>query len=207
MLQKNMLVRIHPENPQPRLVQQIVTLLHNDGIIIYPTDSVYGMGCCVSSAKAAKRMSQIREKPIEAFSIVCRDIRQMADYADISNMQYRVLNRFLPGPYTFLLPAARRFPKTLVRKSRVIGVRVPDNNIVQEILNELGEPLLNTSLPVVDDWIMNDPGFIHDHFERQVECVIDGGSGVLFSEPSSVISLIDDAPEVVRDGRGDCSWI
>ena len=198
-----MIVQIHPENPQPRLINQIVESLKKGGIIIYPTDTVYGLGCDILQQKAVERICRIKQvDPKKAqLSFVCSDLSHLSDFAKpISNPVYRILKELLPGPYTFILPASKMVPKLLQSKKDTIGLRIPDNKIAMAIVNELGRPILSASLPgeIVEDY--TDPEIMHQNFMNDVDYVIDGGIGGTI--PSTVVDFTGDEPVLVREGLG-----
>jgi tRNA threonylcarbamoyl adenosine modification protein (Sua5/YciO/YrdC/YwlC family) len=202
----NMLLRIHPENPQPRLINQVVECLKDGGVIIYPTDTIYGLGCDIKQAKAIEKICQIKNKdPQKAqLSFICSDLSHLSEYSkSIDTPLYRMLKNYLPGPYTFILPASKQVPKILQSKKSTIGLRVPDNNICQQILTMLGNPILSTSLPgeMVEDY--TDPEIIYDRFENLVDFVIDGGIGGM--TPSTIVDCTTDEWTILRQGLGD--WV
>lgn len=199
-----MLLRIHPKDPQERLIKQVAETLRNGGIIVYPTDTIYGLGCDIYQTKAIEQICRIKQiDPKKAqLSFVCCDLSHLSDFArQISNTTYRVLKEHLPGPYTFILPASKQVPKILQSKKDTIGLRVPDNKIVHELVKELGHPILSTTLPgdFVEDY--TDPEIIYEKYKNLVDIVIDGGIGG--SEPSTIINCVDDAYEVIRMGAGE----
>lgn len=199
-----MLLRIHPKDPQERLIKQVAETLRNGGIIVYPTDTIYGLGCDIYQTKAIEQICRIKQiDPKKAqLSFVCCDLSHLSDFArQISNTTYRVLKEHLPGPYTFILPASKQVPKILQSKKDTIGLRVPDNKITHELVKELGHPILSTTLPgdFVEDY--TDPEIIYEKYKNLVDIVIDGGIGG--SEPSTIINCVDDAYEVVRLGAGE----
>ncbi|MEZ5017248.1 MAG: L-threonylcarbamoyladenylate synthase [Flavipsychrobacter sp.] len=200
-----MLLHIHPDNPQQRNIDTVVECLRDGGVIIYPTDTIYGLGCDIYNAKAIARIAQIKGvDPKKAqFSFVCADLSHISDYAkSIDTPTFRLLKQALPGPYTFILNASKQVPKTLKTKKDTVGIRVPDHNICQAIVAALGNPIMSTSLPMEEDVeYYTDPELIHDIFENQVDIVINGGYGGY--EPSTVISCVDGAPELLRAGAGD----
>jgi len=200
----NMLLRIHPENPQPRLINQVVECLKDGGVIIYPTDTIYGLGCDIKHAKAIEKICQIKNMdPQKAqLSFICSDLSHLSEYSkSIDTPLYRMLKNYLPGPYTFILPASKQVPKILQSKKSTIGLRVPDNNICQQILTMLGNPILSTSLPgeMVEDY--TDPEIIYDRFENLVDFVIDGGIGGM--TPSTIVDCTTDEWTILRQGLGD----
>ncbi len=198
-----MILRIHPDNPQARLVQQAVKCLTEGGIIIYPTDTVYGLGCDILQQKAIERICRIKQvEPKKAqLSFVCSDLSHLSEYAKpLSNPVYRLLKEYLPGPYTFILPASKMVPKILQSKKDTIGLRIPDNAIAQAIIKELGRPVLSASLPgeMVEDY--TDPEVMYENFRNSVDYVIDGGIGGMI--PSTVVDLTQDEPALIREGLG-----
>lgn len=199
-----MLLHIHPENPQPRLIKQIVESLQKGGIIIYPTDTVYGLGCDILQQKAVERICRIKQvDPKKAqLSFVCSDLSHLSDYAKpLSNPTYRLLKEYLPGPYTFILPASKMVPKIMQSKKDTIGLRIPANNIAMAIIKELGRPILSASLPgeMVEDY--TDPEVMYENFVNEVEYVVDGGIGGMV--PSTVIDCTADEPVIIREGLGE----
>jgi len=200
--------QIHAETPQPRLIRQAVDLLRGGAVIVYPTDSGYALGCLSGDKDAIERIRQIRRlDDRHNFTLVCRDLSEIATYAKVDNSTYRLLKQLTPGPYTFILDATREVPRRLQHpKRKTIGIRVPDNAIAQALLAELGEPLMSTTLILPgDDLPLNDPYEFRSQLERQVDLIIDGGYGDL--EPTTVIDLVDGVPVVVRQGKGDASRI
>ena len=201
-----MLLHLHPENPQPRNVRTIVECIQNGGVIIYPTDTIYGLGCDIFQSKAIDKICRIKNiQPQKAqMSFVCYDLSDLSKYArTISTPVYRVLKSHLPGPYTFILIASREVPKILKSKKDTIGIRVPDNIIARTIVKELGNPILSTSLPgkMVEEY--TDPEIIHENFKDLVDIVIHGGPGGII--PSTVIDFTSDEPIVIREGLGE--WV
>lgn len=197
-----MLLEINPYNPQARLIEQVVKKLKNGAVICYPTDTGYGIGCDIFNPKAIKRVVQIKHRPKhKPFSFMCSDLTHISNYAHVSNTAYRLLKKRLPGPYTFVLPATKTVPKVMVTKQKTVGIRVPDNRISLLLLEALGNPIVNTSLPAEEDPPPSDPYDIDLLLGNRVDLVIDGGP--IFSDPSSVIDLTGDFPEVLREGKGD----
>jgi tRNA threonylcarbamoyl adenosine modification protein (Sua5/YciO/YrdC/YwlC family) len=199
-----MLIPIHPQDPQPRHVQQAVEVLRRGGVIIYPTDTVYGLGCDINSKSAIEKIYRLKgrdkHKPL---SFVCRDLSEASRYAQIDNFAYRTMNRLLPGPYTFILPATRLVPKIMLTRRHTAGIRIPESAIALALVAALGNPIITTSYTVADDDLVGDPERLHDSVGKQVDAVIDGGS--LKVAPSSIIDLTGEVPEVVRAGKGDVS--
>ncbi len=199
-----MLLPLHPKNPNPRNLKTIVECLKDGGVIIYPTDTVYGMGCDIFHHKAVERISRIKHiDPRKAqFSFICQDLSHLADFTKaVDTPMFRLLKRSLPGPFTFILHASRQVPKMLKTKKNTVGIRVPDNLICRTIVRELGNPLMNTSLPPddrVEDY--TDPVVIHEKFVRLVDIVVDGGIGGTI--PSTVVDCTSGEPEIIREGLG-----
>ena len=201
-----MYLSINSQNPQMRLIKKAVDILQGGGVIIYPTDTVYGLGCALSNKKGIDRIYEIkrrsRKRPL---SFVCADLKDISRYARVSDFAYKTMKRLLPGPYTFILEASRLVPKTILPKRLATGIRVPDNQICLALVRELGQPIISTSVSTEDGEVLSNPVEIKDKFGHAVNLIIDGG--ILVSEPSSIISLIDDTIEVVREGKGDVSTL
>ena len=201
-----MLLRIHPQNPQQRLLDQVVDCLRNGGIIIYPTDTIYGLGCDIFHPKAVERICKIKNiDPQKAqLSFICRDLSHLSDYTkSIDTPLYRILKNHLPGPYTFILPASKLVPKILKSKKDTVGLRIPDNVICRSILETLGNPILSASLPgeMVEEY--TNPAIIYEKFGKQVDYVVDGGPGGIV--PSTVIDCTTDEWSITRQGLGE--WV
>ncbi len=199
-----MLIQIHPDNPQPRLIKQVVECLKDGGVIVYPTDTIYGLGCDILQPKAIERICKIKniDPKKSQLSFICKDLSHLSDYTkSIDTPLYRVLKNHLPGPFTFILPASKQVPKILQSKKSTIGLRIPDNNICQHILTELGNPILSSSLPgeMVEEF--TDPEIIYANFESLVDIVIDGGSGGMI--PSTVVDCTTDNWTLIRQGLGE----
>jgi tRNA threonylcarbamoyl adenosine modification protein (Sua5/YciO/YrdC/YwlC family) len=198
--------RIHAETPQPRLVREAARIVARGGVIVYPTDSTYALGCHIGDKAALGRICRIRQiDQGHDFTLCCRDLSEIATYAVVSTSQYRLLKSCTPGGFTFILPAKREVPRRLLSpKKKTIGIRVPDHAIVQALLAELGEPIMTTSLILAGETEpMADPAEIRARLERQVELVIDGGWGGPL--PTTLVDLTGDAPEVLREGSGDAT--
>ena len=203
-----MLIKIYPENPNPRAIEQIVEVLKKGGLIIYPTDTVYGLGCDITNQKAIEKICRIRGiKPEKAnFSFICSDLRHISDYIKpIDTATFRLLKKALPGPFTFILNANNNVPRLLSANKKTVGIRVPDNEIAREIVRQLGNPILSTSIRDDDDVVeySTDPELIHEKYEHTVDMVIDGGYGD--NEASTVVDCTSGEFEIVREGKGDLS--
>ena len=198
-----MFIQIHPDNPQPRLIKQVAECLLDGGVIAYPTDTIYGLGCDIFQPKAVEKICRIKGvDPAKAqLSFICRDLSHLSDYTkSIDTPLYRVMKHYLPGPFTFILPASKQVPKILQSKKSTIGLRVPDNEICRHILDALDHPLLSASLPgdMVEDY--TDPDIINERLGEQVDFVIDGGIGGMI--PSTVVDCTTDDWTVIRQGLG-----
>lgn len=200
---------IHPDNPQKRLIGQAVSIIRDGGVIVYPTDSCYALGCHVGDKQAMERIARIRKTDSKHdFTLVCRDLSDIATYARVDNAMYRSLKSLTPGPYTFILKATNEVPRRLQNpKRKTIGIRVPDNHICQALLEELGEPMMSSTLIMPDKELPEtDAEEIRDLLEKHVDLIIDGGHCGF--EPTSVLKVSDDGEmEVVREGRGDLSFL
>lgn len=197
------IIEINPYNPQPRLISQVVALLKRGKVICYPTDTMYGVGCDIFNQKAVKRVYQLKKRPKhKPFSFMCSSLKNISQYGHVGNTAYRLMRKNLPGPYTLVLPGSKLVPRIMLTKQKTVGIRVPDNPICLAIIEELGNPILNTSAlredhsePVLD------AVDVDALFGKQVDLIIDGGE--VYPDPSTVISLIADQPEILREGKGD----
>jgi tRNA threonylcarbamoyl adenosine modification protein (Sua5/YciO/YrdC/YwlC family) len=201
-----MLLKLYEKSPDQRQIDKIVELLRNGGVIIYPTDTVYGIGCDITKARAVERVARIKGiKPDKAqFSFICSDLSHLSDFArNVNNSTFKLMKSYLPGPYTFILNASNQVPKSIKQNRKTVGIRVPNNNIILEIVRQLGNPILTTSLKE-DDEILEyptDPELIYEEYSYLVDAVIDGGYGGLV--PSTIIDCSGDEPVVVRQGLGE----
>lgn len=197
-----MILEINPCNPQPRHIARVVEILRNGGVIAYPTDTTYGIGCSILNRKALERIYQIkrreRDKPL---SFICADLSEISMYARVSNVAFKEMKRVLPGPYTFILEASRTVPELLLTRQKTVGVRIPDNAICHAIVRGLGHPVVTTSANLSGEEPLGDPCRLHDLFGKQLDLVVDGGP--LSADVSSVVSLVGDMPKVLRYGVGD----
>ncbi|WP_247234549.1 L-threonylcarbamoyladenylate synthase [Telluribacter sp. SYSU D00476] len=198
------LIRIHPDNPEERKIRQVAECLRGGGLVIYPTDTIYGLGCDIHNAKAVEKVARIKGiKPDKSdFSFICYDLSHIADYAKVSNAGFKLMKKALPGPFTFVLWTSSKVPKLLNANKKTVGIRVPDNNIPRQIVRELGNPIITTSIRDDDEVIeySTDPELIYEKFKNLVDIVIDGGYGG--NVPSTIIDATDDTFEVIREGLG-----
>lgn len=197
-----MILQINATHPQPRQIAKVAEILRSDGVIVYPTDTVYGLGCDIHSKKAIDKVRRIKKLDAKRpLSFVFADLKSISQYAQVEDSDYKVLRRYLPGPYTFVLKATRLVPRIVLTKRNEVGIRIPDNKVCQALVTELGNPILSSSVRLPDDQLLSDPREIERIFKGQVELVIDGG--MFMPAPSSVISLVEGAPVVIREGKGD----
>jgi tRNA threonylcarbamoyl adenosine modification protein (Sua5/YciO/YrdC/YwlC family) len=192
---------IHPENPQARHIRAAAEALKAGGLIVYPTDSVYGLGCDLFNKNAIEKIYQRKGRDKrKLLSFICPDLKEMSEYAYVPDFAYKVMRRLLPGPYTFILNATKRVPRILLEKRKTVGIRVPDNAVCQALLAEFGSPIISTSARLADQLFLGDPDEIAETFERVVEIFLDSGPGGL--EQSTVIDFTGDEPVVIRQGKG-----
>ncbi len=195
--------QIHSENPQPRLINQAVEILNKGGVIVYPTDCAYALGCHLGDKAAMEKIKRIRQlNDKHNFTLVCRDLSEISTYAKVGNQSYRLLKAHTPGAYTFILKATSEVPRRLLHpKRRMIGIRIPDNPIAQALTQALGEPIMSTSLILPgDDQPLTDPWEVRDLLQHELDLVIDGGYCGM--DATTVVSLVDDTPELLRQGAG-----
>jgi tRNA threonylcarbamoyl adenosine modification protein (Sua5/YciO/YrdC/YwlC family) len=199
-----MIITINPKNPQPRLIRKVVEVLKNGGVIGYPTDTIYGVGCNLFNPEAIRKVHRLKKmdgkKPL---SFICSDLKDISRYAYVSNYAYKMMKRLLPGAYTFILKATKLVPKIAMTKQNTVGIRIPDNRICLSLVKELGNPIVSTSVYKPDEGLYNDPNEIEERFEKELDLVIDGG--MIVAEHSSIIDLIEEFPKVIRKGKGDVS--
>ena len=199
-----MILEINPHNPQKRLIRRAVQILLNGGVIVYPTDTYYGIGCDIFNKNAISRVYQLKRRPKhKPFSFICSDFKNISQYAQVTNYAFKTMKRLLPGPYTFILRGSRLVPKIMLTKRKTAGIRVPDHAICLAIVQELGHPVLSTSATGPDGVILESLIEIEERLGHALDLIIDGGP--VPSKPSSVVSLIDDSPEIIREGQGDVS--
>jgi tRNA threonylcarbamoyl adenosine modification protein (Sua5/YciO/YrdC/YwlC family) len=200
-----MLLEIHPERPQPRNINRVVACLRDGGVIAYPTDTTYGIGCSIFNKKGIERIYHMKHREHKKpFSFICPNLSEVARYARVSNTAFKILKKYLPGPYTFVLEATRDVPDLLLTRQKTVGIRIPDNRICLDIVQLLGNPIVTTSANLSGEEPSADPSFIEDIFGHQLDIIVDGGE--LTKEVSSVVSLISETPEILRVGMGDLSW-
>jgi tRNA threonylcarbamoyl adenosine modification protein (Sua5/YciO/YrdC/YwlC family) len=200
-----MLIEINSENPQSRLIAKAVELLEKGGIIAYPTDTTYGIGCSIFNKRGIERIYLLKQREMKKpFSFICSDISDVARYSKVSNYSFKILKRYLPGPYTFVLTASSEVPNLLVTKQKTVGIRIPNNKICLAIVKQLGHPIITTSANISGEEPIGDPLQVEQELGKKLDLVINGG--ILSANVSSVISLINDIPEVLRKGSGDVSW-
>ena len=199
-----MLLKINPYNPQERLIRKVTEILRRGGIIAYPTDTFYGIGCDIMNKRSIERIYQLKQRSKnQPFSFICSDLKNISHYAKVSNYAYKTMKRLLPGPYTFILEGSKLVPKMMLTKRKSAGIRVPDHPICISLVKSLGNPIISTSATLPDGTFLFEASFILDAFKGRIDAVIDGGG--VSGKPSSVISLINDEPEVIREGMGDVS--
>jgi len=199
------LLNINPQNPQPRLIEKVVSMLKQGAVVCYPTDTVYGIGCDIFNQKAVKRIYQIKRRPKQKpFSFMCSSLKNVSEYCHLSNSAYRLMKKMLPGPYTFIIPALKIVPKIMLTKQKTVGIRVPDNSISMALVDGLGNPVLTTSAVIDgDDVPLTNAYELEEQLGKMVDVVIDGGP--IFPSPSSIVSLVEEVPVVLRKGKGDTS--
>ena len=200
-----MIIAVNPKNPQIRLIRKVVDILEQGGVIGYPTDTIYGVGCDLFNPEAIEKIHRLKKtedkKPL---SFICSDLKDISRYAIVSNYAYKAMKRLLPGAYTFILKATKLVPKIAQTKQKTVGIRIPDNKICLALVKELGHPIISTSVSKPGEGLYNDPAEIEERFGKRLDLVIDGG--VIVAEHSSIIDLTEDVPRVVREGKGDVSF-
>jgi len=195
---KTLMLSINADNPQQRLINRVCEVLEEGGLIVYPTDTFYGIGCNLFNKRGIQLIYRLKNRPLKKpFSFLCDSLKEVSRYALVSNYAYKTMKRLLPGPYTFILEGTRLVPKIMLTKRKTVGIRVPDNKICLDIIRTFGRPIISTSA------VFDDAQSIEEAYGSFLDVIIDGG--VLYQSPSSVVSLIDDIPEVIREGKGDVS--
>lgn len=200
-----MIIELNPEHPQPRRVDQVVEVLKSGGLVAYPTDTVYGIGCDIFNKKAVERLQslvrEIKGQPDHSpLSFICRDLSNISEYALVNDFAYRTLRRMLPGPYTFILEATKLVPRVMLNKRKTVGIRVPESPIALALIEALGNPVANTSATHPDGELIPDPWTIQELYGHSVDLIVDGG--YVFPEPSTVIDFSGDLPQLIRKGKG-----
>jgi tRNA threonylcarbamoyl adenosine modification protein (Sua5/YciO/YrdC/YwlC family) len=195
---RGMIISINPQNPQQRLIRRVSETLDKGGLIAYPTDTFYGIGCDLYNKKGIQKIYKLKNRPLnQPFSIICDSLKEISKYAKVSDYAYKTMKRLLPGPYTFILDGTKLVPKIMLTRRNTVGIRVPDNNICLAIVRTLGRPIISTSA------LLDDPVSIKEAYSSYLDIIIDGGA--LYPSPSSVVSLTGDVPKVIREGKGDVS--
>ncbi len=201
-----MIIKINPENPQLRLIRKVIDVLKRGGVIAYPTDTIYGLGCDLSLKDAIERVHHLKKhSKNKRLSIICADLKDISNYAHVPDYAYRIMRSLIPGPYTFILEATKLVPKIMLTNQKTIGIRVPDNNISLALVRELGHPIITTSVIKPDESLYSDPEDIDRMFGKALDVVIDGG--IIVAAHSSIVDLTEDSPRVLRAGKGDVSFI
>ena len=201
-----MLLKIHPENPSSRSIRKVADILDGGGLVVYPTDTVYGLGCDIFNTKAVEKVARLKGIRVRDadFSFICYEFSHLSDYTrPIGSSHFKLMRKNLPGPFTFILPANNNVPKLFKNKKKTVGIRIPDNNIILEIVKILGRPILTTSIHDDDEVLeyTTDPELIHEKFMHQVDVVVDGGFGN--NVPSTIVDLTDSEPVIIRQGLGE----
>ena len=197
-----MLLKVHEQNPHMRALRSAVDVLRNGGLIVYPTDTIYGLGCDLHNKKALEKLYRIKDMDEKSpLSFISPDLSNVSQYAQVGNRAYRLMNKCLPGPFTFILPAMKEVNRYMLYKRKQIGIRVPESNVCRMLTQELGNPIINTSVPLWGEKVLNSGEVIEEHFGRQIDLVLD--IGVLVSEPSTVVDLSGDEYAIIRQGKGE----
>lgn len=200
-----MILKINPQNPQPRFIRKVVEVLRDGGVIGYPTDTIYGIGCDLFNKKAIQRIYEIKGKDHhKPLSFICSDLKDISRYAIVSNYAYKTMKKLLPGPYTFVLQATHLVPKIMLTKRKTVGIRVPDNPISLSIIRELGNPIISTSVTKLDEQLYNDPEEIHEMLKGKLDLVINGDR--IVAEHSTIVDLTEEIPKILRKGKGDIGY-
>jgi tRNA threonylcarbamoyl adenosine modification protein (Sua5/YciO/YrdC/YwlC family) len=201
-----MIIKINSKNPQPRLIRKVAETLKEGGVIAYPTDTIYGLGCDLYQKDAIERVHHLKKhSKNKRLSIICADLKDISNYAHVPDYAYRIMRSSIPGPYTFILEATKLVPKIMLTNQKTVGIRVPDNTISLALVRELGHPIITTSVIKPDESLYSDPEEIDQMFGKAIDLVIDGGT--IVAEHSSIVDLTDDFPRVLRAGKGDVSFI
>jgi tRNA threonylcarbamoyl adenosine modification protein (Sua5/YciO/YrdC/YwlC family) len=200
-----MILAVNPKNPQLRLIRRVVGILEKGGVIVYPTDTIYGLGCDLFNPDSIRKIHRLKKldgkKPL---SFICSDLKDISRYAYVSDYAYKAMKRLLPGAYTFILKATKMVPKIALTKQNTVGIRIPDNRICLALTKELGHPIISTSVKSPDEGLYNDPSDIEERYGKQLDLLVDGG--VIVAEHSSIIDFTEEIPRVIRKGKGDVSF-
>ena len=201
-----MQIKVNPQKPNPKIIEQATAVLKQGGILIYPTDTIYGLGCDIYSQKAINKIYQLKKREKrKPFSIICADLKEVAKYALIGDYAYRLMKKLLPGPYTFVLKAKSEVPQTFLPKNKTVGIRIPASPICLALVKELGNPFITTSLNISGQKVMTSPGQLTKEMRNKVDLILDAGN--LGDAPSTIIDLTTDYPVVIREGRGDLNFL
>jgi len=201
-----MIIKINSKNPQPRLIRKVVDVLKEGGVIAYPTDTIYGLGCDLYQKDAIERVHRLKKhSKNKRLSMICADLKEISNYAHVPDYAYRIMRSLIPGPYTFILEATKLVPKIMLTNQKTVGIRVPDNTISLALVRELGHPIITTSVIKPDESLYSDPEEIEQMFGKALDLVIDGGT--IVAAHSSIVDLTEDYPRVLRAGKGDVSFI
>ena len=201
-----MIIKINSKNPQPRLIHKVVEALKDGGVIAYPTDTIYGLGCDLYQKDAIERVHRLKKhSKNKRLSMICADLKDISNYAHVPDYAYRIMRSLIPGPYTFILEATKLVPKIMLTNQKTVGIRVPDNTISLALVRELGHPIITTSVIKPDESLYSDPEEIEQMFGKALDLVIDGGT--IVAAHSSIVDLTEDYPRVLRAGKGDVSFI
>ena len=201
-----MILAINPKNPQIRLIRKVKDVLEKGGLIGYPTDTIYGVGCDLFNPEAIRKIHRLKKREKKKpLSFICADLKDISRYAYVSTQAYKIMKRLLPGPYTFILKATKLVPKIALTKQNTVGIRIPDNKVCLALVRELGHPIISTSVHRPDESLYSNPTEIEERFSKQLDLVIDGG--IIVAEHSSIVDLAKDFPEVIREGQGDVNLV
>jgi tRNA threonylcarbamoyl adenosine modification protein (Sua5/YciO/YrdC/YwlC family) len=198
-----MMIELNENNLEYPKIKKAVDFLRNNGVIVYPTDTIYGFGCDIFSEEAIEKIYKIKQKKARRFSFICNDLTEISKYAIVSDYAYRLMKKLLPGPYTFIFKATKLVPKEIIPDKKTVAIRIPDNKICLELVKQLGHPIITTSVNLTDELNYSEPLEIEKEFGKQVDLIID--AGILSNDPSSVIDLSGEAPVIIRRGKGDVS--
>ncbi|KKQ79069.1 MAG: Sua5/YciO/YrdC/YwlC [Parcubacteria group bacterium GW2011_GWC2_38_7] len=200
-----MLLEINPHNPEYPKIKQVVTKLKQCGVIVYPTDTIYGLGCDIFCPEAIDQIYKIKQKKATGFSFICSDLKEIAKYAHVSDVAYRIMKKVLPGPYTFVFKSTKLVPQRLIPEKKTVAIRIPDNAICLEIVKQLGHPIVSTSVNITGEPYYSDPLQIEQELGSQVDVIID--AGLLENDPSTVIDFTTDKPTLIRQGKGSTEFL